>query len=93
LFLFGALFLIGGLLFAGGCASTGSGDGAAADEKCPLCKTVVKKGRDTHGRDTYTKHTCPGCKGSVESLFSEGKWMHKCSVCAADSKCSYCGKH
>ena len=33
------------------------------------------------GTQTISKHTCPGCQGVIETLFKEGNWKHKCSVC------------
>lgn len=30
---------------------------------------------------TTHEHTCPGCQGAIVTLFKEGKWKHKCSVC------------
>lgn len=31
---------------------------------------------------TITKHSCPGCQGTLTTFTREGKWEHKCSICA-----------
>ena len=30
---------------------------------------------------TVSQHQCPGCQGAIQTLFHDGKWKHKCSVC------------
>jgi hypothetical protein len=37
------------------------------------------------GRGDYAtvyEDKCPGCSGVLKTFFTEGKWKHKCSVCA-----------
>jgi hypothetical protein len=31
-------------------------------------------------------HNCPGCKGEITTLLTEGKWEHKCTLCK-DAPC------
>lgn len=34
------------------------------------------------GYSTVYEDRCPGCKGVLKTFFTEGKWQHKCTVCA-----------
>lgn len=57
---------------------------------CPQCKVVtVDRPPMLHSPDDYQpvreqieEHSCPGCQGAMTTFFKEGKWQHKCSVCA-----------
>lgn len=64
---------------------------------CPHCKVVIIESmpravsRDLEGIDrddvfiTYPeneiRHSCPGCQGSLVTLFKEGKLKHRCTIC------------
>jgi len=70
-------------LLAAGCTSLRSGRTALA---CPDCRAVFE--RDNVGyEDGYAfpevnvRHECPGCQGLLSTLFTEGRWGHKCSRC------------
>lgn len=83
------------LLALSGCASTNeTGRKAKQALVCPQCKMVVVTTSTRpyftghrypysygSGATNFYKDTCPGCQGVIETLFKEGKWKHKCSVC------------
>lgn len=80
-------------LVALGCASTNETGGKGKQALvCPQCKWVAVATTRPHfgyGHDTRLgrvpakvyEDTCPGCQGVIETLFREGKWKHKCSIC------------
>ena len=87
------LLATAGLLALSGCASTNETGGKGKHALvCPQCKMVAVTvnrpypvgrgfGRGYTGPTTVYNDTCPGCQGVIETLFKEGKWKHKCSVC------------
>jgi len=61
---------------------------------CPQCKEVTiehfpkaispdEEISYPHANEYWTQieHVCPGCQGALTTLFKEGKWQHKCSIC------------
>lgn len=83
--------LIAVALLASGCATTPALEQALV---CPQCKEVTIQQlperydpQDGLSRTywefnkTRTEHSCPGCQGSLVTLFKEGKLQHKCSLC------------
>ena len=87
-----ALFALAGtaLLAFADCASTNETGGKGKHALvCPQCKMVAMTvnrppsggaGRYA-GTQTVYHDTCPNCQGAMETLFKEGKFKHKCSIC------------
>lgn len=87
-----AVILAASALSFGGCATSDGAKGKESALVCPQCKMVAV---DTmrpdwgFGRNTRLgwvpakvyEDQCPGCQGVIETLFKEGKWKHKCSIC------------
>lgn len=61
---------------------------------CPQCKNVTinrfPQPSSPDKADSYAfwnpdtpaiSHTCPGCKGILTTLFTEGTLRHECSIC------------
>ncbi len=76
------LVLVVGLLAS--CASVSKPGTATV---CPGCKTVLVEVSDySEYSEESTKlrkrHQCSGCQGSLITLFKEGKFEHRCSICA-----------
>ena len=78
------------LLALTGCASTDETSGKGKHALvCPQCKMVAMTvnrppsggaGRYA-GTQTVYHDICPYCQGAMETLFKEGKFKHKCSIC------------
>ena len=87
------LLLVSAVGFCG-CASTGGPKNKQQALVCPQCKmvalTVNRPYFGWYGHGYYNgsnipittyRDTCPGCQGAIKTLFQEGKWKHRCSVC------------
>ena len=77
-----------------GCATSKSTKTALV---CPQCKmvtvtrtvTVFPEGEGNFPPEdqemTEMQHSCPGCQGAIVTLFKEGKFHHKCSICEQEA--------
>lgn len=86
--------LLAGAWVLAGCAGAGKADPTRVTGiRCADCKTLTSTDLVNNGKRTETvrrtSHTCKGCKGEVETLFTEGKWQHKCTKCAG-APCDHC---
>ncbi len=79
-----------------GCADSPQIAGKAREAiVCPQCKTVavpidepyyVGDRASWFGRGSAAvvyRHSCPRCRGSMQSFAREGRWAHECSICKA----------
>jgi len=77
-------------------ASNGGTEQALVCPQCKMVKTVAwlpagpsfsRAGVSAYGVNglypsgTVSKHSCPGCQGTLTTFTREGKWEHKCSIC------------
>jgi hypothetical protein len=77
-------------------ASSSDAQQALVCPQCKMVKTVAwlpagpsfsRAGVSAYGVNglypsaTMTKHSCPGCQGTLTTFAREGKWEHKCSIC------------
>ncbi|MDQ8195248.1 hypothetical protein QEH59_12485 [Coraliomargarita sp. SDUM461004] len=93
--LISSLLAVTSIAFLSGCASTSHSEnasvsGSQAGTACPQCKSVLVQPSESYymqwadegyREPAYFQHECPGCQGALTTLFQEGKFEHKCSVC------------
>ena len=67
------------------CSTLGTNSQNAGLIACPDCRVVVEVDdsiEDYSNTPTpITRHDCPGCQGRIATLFKEGKFEHRCSIC------------
>lgn len=73
-------------LAATGCSTTRTASNATV---CPDCRTVMVEVPDVYSDNPGAtrevgQHDCPGCKGRLASLFSDGTLKHQCSICTEE---------
>lgn len=69
-----------------GCATSRNQKRALVCPDCRMVEVAVDTSRwepdQPQGSPTTTiEHTCRGCQGALKTLFKEGAFRHKCSVC------------
>ena len=53
---------------------------------CPECRVVVERIDDVYDSEAngteVRRHECTGCQGRLETFLKEGKFEHRCTICA-----------